>query len=116
MHNALAFVLTVPLLAFAPTHGSARVEVERIVVNDNRTPAGTLRGGVLTIRLEARKGEWHPDSDHDPGLVVHAFAQQGKSPTLPGPLIRVPQGTERHALVTNTLAQPLVMRGLCDRR
>ncbi len=115
MHNALAFVLTVPLLAFAPTHGSARVEVERIVVNDNRTPAGTLRGGVLTIRLEARKGEWHPDSDHDPGLVVHAFAEQGKSPSVPGPLIRVPEGTEIHAFVTNTLAQPLVMRGLGTR-
>lgn len=115
MHSALAFVLTIPLLAPPPARGSARPQVERIVVNDNRTPAGTLRGGVLTIKLEARKGEWHPDGDHDPSLMVHAFAEQGKSPSVPGPLIRVPEGTEIRAFVTNTLAHPFVMRGLGTR-
>jgi hypothetical protein len=26
-----------------------------------------LRNGVLTVRLEAREGEWHPERDTDPG-------------------------------------------------
>src|SRR5258708_28449550 len=41
MHNALTFLLTLPLLAFAPTHRSARPEVRPIVPNDTRTTAGT---------------------------------------------------------------------------
>ena len=35
----------------------------RAVANDNRAPAGPLRDGVLTVRLEARESEWHPDGD-----------------------------------------------------
>src|SRR4051794_15525463 len=64
----------------------------RISANDNRTAAGTLKGSVLTLRLETREGEWRPDRDADPGLVVRAFAEEGKSLTAPGPLIRVPEG------------------------
>ena len=30
---------------------------ERIAINDNRSPAGTLHDGALTVRLEAREGE-----------------------------------------------------------
>src|SRR6266567_5768539 len=90
--------------------------VERIVVNDNRTPAGTLGAGVLTIRLEAREGEWHPDRDADPGLVVHAFAEEGKPLRIPGPLIRVPEGTVIHAFVRNSLPDStLVVAGLSPR-
>lgn len=33
-----------------PTHA-----IERVVVNDNRTPAGVLRNGVLTLRLDAAR-------------------------------------------------------------
>jgi FtsP/CotA-like multicopper oxidase with cupredoxin domain len=47
--------------------------------------------------------------------VVRAFAEQGKPLSVPGPLIRVPEGTEIHAFVTNTLAGPLVVRGLGTR-
>ncbi|MGQ0650103.1 MAG: hypothetical protein ACT4P7_21340 [Gemmatimonadaceae bacterium] len=36
---------------------------ERIAINDNRIAAGTLRDGVLTVRLEARAGEWQPDRE-----------------------------------------------------
>jgi hypothetical protein len=47
---------------------------ERVSINDNRVPAGTLRDGVLTLRLEVRDAEWHPDRESDPGVVVRAFA------------------------------------------
>lgn len=90
--------------------------VERIVNNDNRVPAGELRRGVLTIRLEAREGDWRPDGDSHPGLSVRAFAEEGKAAQVPGPMIRVPEGTEIHALVRNTFKRGmLVVRGLSRR-
>lgn len=90
--------------------------VEPIVVNNNRTPSGTLANGELTIRLEAREGEWHPDRDADPGLVVRAFAEEGKPLRIPGPLIRVPEGTVIHAYVRNSLRDStLIVTGLSPR-
>jgi FtsP/CotA-like multicopper oxidase with cupredoxin domain len=103
-----------PLLALLFL-GSAAPAVERIAINDNRSSAGVLRGGVLTIRLEAREGEWHPDGDSDPGIVVRAFAEEGKAPLIPGPLIRVPEGTVIRAFVRNTLPQTLTLRGMSTR-
>ena len=66
---------------------------ERITIADNRVAAGTVADGTLTIRLEARTGEWYPDRDTDPGVVVKAFAVEGGPLQIPGPLIRVPEGT-----------------------
>jgi FtsP/CotA-like multicopper oxidase with cupredoxin domain len=71
---------------------------------------------VLTIRLDARTGEWHPDGDADRGIIVAAFAEEGKPPQIPAPLIRVPKGTEIHAFVRNSLADStLVVHGLYTR-
>ena len=90
--------------------------IEKIITHDNRTPSGMLRGGVLSIRLEAREGEWHPERDSDPGIVVRAFGEVGQPLSVPGPLIRVPEGTEIHASVRNTFARgTLVVRGLSTR-
>lgn len=98
--------------AAAPRGGSP----ERIAINDNRIAAGKLQNGVLTIRLEARAGQWHPDGDSDPGIVVHAFGEKGKPLQIPGPLIRVPKGTEIHAFVRNSLPDStLFVRGLYTR-
>ncbi len=88
----------------------------RVEINDNRSPAGRLRSGVLTVDLEAREGEWHPDADSAPGLRVRAFAERGKRASVPGPLLRVPEGTEIHARITNALAAgTLVVHGLSTR-
>ncbi|MEP7347441.1 MAG: multicopper oxidase domain-containing protein, partial [Gemmatimonadaceae bacterium] len=85
-------------------------------MNDNRAPAGSLSNGVLTIRLEAREGEWHPDAESSPGIIVRAFAEAGKALLVPGPLIRIPQGTEIHAFVRNTLGDStLIVYGLSPR-
>ncbi|MFL5616887.1 MAG: multicopper oxidase domain-containing protein [Gemmatimonadaceae bacterium] len=95
---------------------SFAADVERAASNDNRTPAGALRNGVLTVQLEAREVDWRPDADDAPGLVVRAFAERGKRASVPGPLIRVPEGTAIVARVTNTLARgTLVVRGLSTR-
>jgi FtsP/CotA-like multicopper oxidase with cupredoxin domain len=88
---------------------------ERIATNDNRVRAGTLKDGVLTIHLVARTGEWHPDGDADPGITLAAFGEDGKPLQIPGPLIRVPKGTEIHALVHNSLADTLFVHGLYER-
>ena len=87
--------------------------LERIAVNDNKTPAGTEAGGTLTVRLEARQGEWHPDGDTDPGINVLAFAIPGGPLQIPGPLIRVTEGTEVRVYVRNRLEkEPLTLHGM----
>src|SRR5262245_38812378 len=75
--------------------------LEPIAVNDNRTAAGSLQGTTLTVRLETREGEWHPDGDRDTGVNVLAFAHEGGPLQIPGPLIRVTEGTEIRAFVRN---------------
>ncbi len=73
--------------------------------NGNRTPAGVLRNGVLTIALDAKLAVWHPNGDSLPGMTLEAFAETGGQPSVPGPLIRVSQGTEIRASVHNSLAK-----------
>jgi len=67
---------------------------ERIAISDNRIAAGNLASGTLTIRLEARSGEWRPDREDGPGVIVNAFAIEGRAMQIPAPLIRVTEGTE----------------------
>ena len=85
---------------------------DSVGANDNRHSVGTLKNGVLTVALEARNGVWHPEGDGGRGLEVAAFAEVGKSLSTPGPLIRVPVGTEVRATVRNRLDKPLIVFGL----
>ncbi len=86
---------------------------ERVAINDNNVAAGTEASGTLTVRLEARSGEWRPDGDTDPGINVLAFAIQGGPLQIPGPLIRVTEGTEVRAFVRNRLEkEPLILHGM----
>ena len=88
---ALTFVAARPPLASqtAPTP-------ERITINDNTVAAGELAQATLTLRLEARTGEWHPDRDDGPGTVVNAFAGDGRALQVPAPLIRVVEARGVH--------------------
>jgi FtsP/CotA-like multicopper oxidase with cupredoxin domain len=117
-HRSARSVVLASVVAFAgvPRSSSRTPVVERISINDNRTAAGHLDGNVLTVRLEAREGEWHPDGDKSPGLTVRAFGESGKALSIPGPLIRVVEGTEIQAFVKNAIAsKPLVVYGLSSR-
>jgi FtsP/CotA-like multicopper oxidase with cupredoxin domain len=40
-------------------------------------------------------------------MMIQAFAEPGKAPLMPGPLLRVPAGTEIDLTLHNALAQPL---------
>jgi manganese oxidase len=116
MQPTLALALASAFLLAPPLFAPATNAPERIAVNDNRSPAGVLAKGVLTVHLDAREGEWHPDGESAPGIVVRAFAERGKRLQVPGPLLRVPEGTEIHAFVTNTLERgTLIVHGLSPR-
>ena len=80
--------------------------------NDNRRAAGELQRGVLTLQLEMVETTWYPEQEGGPSLSVYSFAEKGKSPQIPGPLIRIPQGTEVHAQIHNALPVAMFIRGL----
>ncbi len=88
----------------------------KIAFNDNREPAGTLSGGALELELEIRRGDWHLLGEDEPAGEVLAFAEAGESPSIPGPLIRVPVGTALHVTVTNLSDTLVVVHGLHARR
>ncbi len=116
MRLVLAAALIVPLLPGSSSPGEHSPAPQGIRSNDNRMSAGMLGGGVLRIRLEVREGVWHPDRDEDAGITVRAFAEEGRAASVPGPLIRVPEGTEIRASVRNTLTRGrLVVQGLSTR-
>ena len=103
---------TAPVPAPIPSAGH---EVEPIVANPNRRPAGKLAGGVLTLRLEARMGRWFPERDGGPGETVQAFGEEGGALQIPGPLVRVPEGTMIRVFIRNRLDSTLVIHGLHSR-
>lgn len=98
------------------TSAAWRRAPEIIRPDDNLRPAGTLRDGVLTLRVDTRVGIWHPDGDGAPGAAVPAFAEAGRPLQIPGPLIRVPAGTDVALTVTNSLPDSvLTLHGLASR-
>ena len=84
----------------------------RVSNHGNTRPAGSLNGKVLTVSLEVVTGAWRPEGDTDPEVPILAFAEAGKGPVNPGPLIRVRQGTEIHLTITNRTDSSLVINGL----
>jgi len=96
-------------------HAGPAPGIERVSINDSRTAAGRLDRDTLTIHLETRSGDWHPDGDADPGVVVNAFAVEGAPLQVPGPLIRVTEGTTIRAAIRNRLAEPLFLHGFYSR-
>lgn len=88
---------------------------QRLQANSNQIPAGVLADGVLTIDLEVREGEWFPEDEHGPSLKIFALAERGKPAQVPGPLIRVREGTTIHARVHNLLSAAVVMHGMHQR-
>ena len=84
----------------------------RASVHSNHVPAGTRTGATLTIALDIVESAWKPEGDDDPEVPVLAFAEHGEAPTVPGPLIRVPQGTEIRVTLTNRTNSAITIGGL----
>lgn len=82
-----------------------------VIPNDNRVPAGRLVGDTLHLSLVVRMATWHPEDPNEPGIDVAAFAEEGKEPQIPGPLIRVPEGTVLDVEIQNQLTDSTVTIG-----
>jgi manganese oxidase len=84
--------------------------------NDNRVPAGRTTAGALGVELQILQARWFPlGPDKGSGDIYH-FAEAGKAPSNPGPLLRVAAGTAVRVRVTNTTGETLVVHGLSGRR
>jgi FtsP/CotA-like multicopper oxidase with cupredoxin domain len=94
----------------------SRPDLSVVEHNDNRAPAGRLAGGELSLALEIRPGRWYPmGQDQGSGELLH-FAEAGRAPQNPGPLIRVPRGTMVRVRVTNATDAKMVVHGLSARQ
>ncbi len=95
-----------------PSAAQPPVRLDSVVANDNRVPAGRMEDGVLRVRLEARLAAWRPDLAVDTTVTVMVFAEEGRSPQIPGPLLRASHGTPIHLTLRNTLDSAIVVYGL----
>jgi FtsP/CotA-like multicopper oxidase with cupredoxin domain len=98
-----SLVPTLALTLVASASRSHNSESPTVVPNSNTAPAGRLDNGVLTLDLEAVRAKWHSGGGMPSGKEIDVFAEVGKSPTMPGPLVRVPAGTEMRVRVHNAL-------------
>lgn len=95
----LALALGVlPLLTSPPRDSIAVVQP-----NDNRATAGQLQADTLTLRLVVTMARWYPERPDGPFVDVPVFAEEGRAPSIPAPLIRVPAGTVLRISVRNGL-------------
>lgn len=112
---ALASLLTVVPAAAAPASPPLAPQIQPAAFEDYRESVGHVEGGTLGVTLEAVEVGCTPWGEDGPTVPVHAFAADGEAPRVPGPLIRVRAGTPVHVTLRNSLARPLVVRGLKDR-
>jgi manganese oxidase len=79
--------------------------------NENRVPAGKYHSGTLTLDLDIVAAAWQPEGPDDPVIPVLAFAERGKAPSVPGPLLRAPAGTSVRLSLRNRSDSALMVAG-----
>src|SRR5438876_8073458 len=114
VRDLLLAVLSCGLLMTSPLSAQQPKSVA-IRANDNRVAAGELKDGILTLHLEVTSGDWYPEADDGQSMKVNAFAEEGKTPQIPGPMIRVPQGTQIHVSFHNRLPAIAIIHGMHQR-
>ena len=90
-------------------------KLPKVVTHDNLKSAGVLKDRVLTVHLELKEGAWHPDADDAPAIPALTITEEGAPPSMPGPMIRVPEGTRVHVFFKNTQFFPVFVFGLNQR-
>lgn len=110
----LAVVLNAQLIATPPRVPLPRpaADVPRVTVHRNRVPAGRRIGTTQRISIDVLESAWRPEGPDDPEVPILAFAEAGQRPTVPGPLVRVAQGTEIVITLRNLCDSALVIGGL----
>ena len=97
-----------------PAHrGRGRVELPDATTNDNTRPAGTLRAGVLTVRLYAAKARWRSGPADATPVETSLFGEEGHAPSDPGPLLRMPLGTRVELTMRNALSDTILLVAAC---
>ncbi|MBA3645618.1 MAG: multicopper oxidase domain-containing protein [Gemmatimonadaceae bacterium] len=91
-----------------PIQGDDASPLPLVHANDNRIAAGTRTGDTLALNLVVRMADWRPESDSGPSVAVAAFAEEGKEPQIPAPLIRTREGTTIVASVRNALSDSTI--------
>jgi FtsP/CotA-like multicopper oxidase with cupredoxin domain len=112
-HAARALLFTLAGIGCTTAFGD---QLPVVQANDNRTTAGIVRGDTLVVRLTVGMARWYPEASDGPYIEAPAFAEEGKHPLIPGPLIRVPEGTILDITVSNPLRDStLWVHGLISR-
>ena len=96
-------------IVLGPTAGVRSAAYQVVRPNANTTRAGVLHSGVLLVSLEAIPALWYVNGPNHPAESFAAFAERGKAPLMPGPLVRAAAGTEIHLSVHNALSRPLIV-------
>jgi FtsP/CotA-like multicopper oxidase with cupredoxin domain len=91
---------------------SAAPAASSIATSNNKETAGTTRNGLTQVRLDIMTGNWHPEEDDGPSLTIQAFAEEGKLPQIPGPTIRLAEGSNVLVTIHNSLRVPAELHGL----
>jgi FtsP/CotA-like multicopper oxidase with cupredoxin domain len=115
--RALPSILRVawPFVACCLAAQSASAATPEIIPNTNEVGAGRPSEGVLELELVAQEGLWYPETKDGPPIPVQAFGERGKPLSVPGPLVRVLEGTLIRATVRNELSVELRLHGLHTR-
>lgn len=79
-----------------------------VQANDNRVAAGVERGDTVVVTLRAEMARWYPDTLGGPFADVLAFAEEGKAPQIPAPLLRVREGKTLDVTIVNSLADSTI--------
>ena len=105
-----ACVVAPVLLVLSPGRAPniTRQAVPVVEANDNRRAAGTLRGDTLFVDLDVRMARWYPEAADGAFIEAPVVGEVGRAPQVPGPLIRVVEGTPVVARLTNALTDSTV--------
>jgi FtsP/CotA-like multicopper oxidase with cupredoxin domain len=120
MHLFLAAPVAATLVLIAGTAAWQAVPMPSpsaplIAANDNRRAAGQRFGNALRLQLVVDTGRWQPEGPGGRTLLVQAFREEGQELTSPGPLVRVPAGTEIVVSIRNNLRERVSVFGFVTR-
>jgi len=116
MHAVLAVAL--PLVQDAVIPPPARIPLPRPAAgaavasaNQNLVGAGRRSRDTLTLALDVVEAAYQPEGGEDPVVRILALAERGKTPQVPGPLLRVPAGTTVRLSLRNRSDSALMFSG-----
>ena len=114
--DAAASLVLVLLAGIPAPRPHAPTALPIAAANDNRRPAGVMRGDTLFLDLDVRMARWYPEAADGEAIEAAIVGEVGREPQVPAPLVRAPEGTIVVARLTNALTDSTVTwRGLTSR-